>query len=54
MEMQSLTLNLRLFMFKHHNLLETASTKSEIYDQLVRAGQDIMHFVDRTKNQPLL
>jgi mannitol/fructose-specific phosphotransferase system IIA component (Ntr-type) len=49
-EMQPLTQKLRYFMVEHHNLLETASTMSDIYDQLAWAGQDIMHFVKRTSN----
>jgi mannitol/fructose-specific phosphotransferase system IIA component (Ntr-type) len=54
MEMQALTQNLRFFMAKHRNLLESASTAPELYEGLVQAGQDIMHFIDRTKNQPFL
>jgi hypothetical protein len=54
MEMMKLTQNLRFFMGRHRNHLETASTASEVHEQLVHAGQDIMHFTARTKNQPSL
>jgi mannitol/fructose-specific phosphotransferase system IIA component (Ntr-type) len=53
-EMMELTQNLRFFMIRHRNLLEGASTASYVHEQLVQAGQDIMRFIERTKNQPFL
>jgi mannitol/fructose-specific phosphotransferase system IIA component (Ntr-type) len=52
--MMKLTHNLCYFMGWNCNLLESASSASDVYEQLVQAGQDLMHLIERTKNQPNL